>query len=148
MKIKFVTMLAAGVFALGGAFQTQAASKEEASPSPTAYPTAPSTRPIPFNGTIFAVDKAAKTFSTQNKEKKIRVFAITAETKITKNNKPAGFDDLKTGEGIRGSALKKGEGHFDVLSAQIGAMEEPVAKAALPVSPAPSGSPSGKKKEN
>ena len=146
MKIKIVTLFTAGLVALGCDARLRAAAKEEASASP-APTTAASTRPIPFNVTIFAVDKAAKTFSTQNKEKKIRVFAITPETKITKSAKPAGFEELKAGENVRGSALKKGEGHFDVLSAEIGAKDES-AKAAPAASAVPSGSPGGKKKAN
>jgi len=139
MKIKILTLSLACVIALGGAFHLEAATA--ASPSPEPAPTAPA-RPIPFNGKIFAVDKAAKTFSTQNKEKKIRIFEINAETKIAKNNKPATFDDLKDGDEIRGSALKKGDGRFDVLSVNIGPRPDP-AKGAPSAVPAPTTS--GKK---
>jgi len=143
MKIKFLTISLAGIIALGFTFQAEAASKEDAtaSPSPVATSTAPA-RPIPFNGKIFSIDKVAKTFSTQNKEKKIRTFEITTETKITRNNKPANFEDLKDGEEIRGSAMKKGDGRFDVLSVNIGPRPDP-AKGAPSASPA--NSPTGRK---
>ena len=143
MKIKLLALSTACVIAFGGAFHTQAASKESpvASPSPEPASTAPS-RPIPFNGKIFAVDKVARTFSTQNKEKKTRIFEITAETKIVRNNKPATFDDLKDGEEIRGSAMKKGDGRFDVLSVNIGPRPD-AAKGAPSAVPTPT--PSGKK---
>ena len=145
MTNKFFAILAATALAAGTALHTQAATKSEATPSP--WPTAPSTRPIPYNGTIFTVDKTGRSFSTQNKERKIRVFAVTSETKITKNNKPASFDDLKAGDDIRGTALKKGEGRFDVISVIIGRHDD-AARVASTASPTPAGSPAGRKKGN
>jgi len=150
MKTNFSAFCVVCIITLGGNFHLQAAPKQEAAASPSpagSVSAAIASRPIPFSAKIYSVDKIAKTFSTQSaKEKKLRVFAILPESKITKeNNKPATFEDLKPDWEVRGFVLKKGEGHFDVLSLQIGQKEDPT-KGAPKASAAPSAIPTGKKK--
>jgi hypothetical protein len=132
MKTKLLMLALAGVIMLPGTFHAGAASK--ASPTPEAPEPTPgprTLRPLPFNGKIFTVDSVAKTFSTQNKEKKIRTYEITPETKLTKKNSAAAFEDLKPGAEVRGMATPKGDGQFETESVIIGARDEP---KALPAS--------------
>lgn len=112
---------------LGIAPALSAAPKKDASPTPVETPIQvvhASLRPLPFNGKVFAIDKEASTFSTENKEKKIRVYAITPETKFTKKGAPYSFENLKTGDEIRGTALPKGDGHFETVEVSVGNAEE------------------------
>ena len=146
MKTRLLTLALAGVITLTGSFTAQASPKKETTPAPDATDTAPSplpSHPLPFNGKIFAVDPAARTFSTQNKEKKIRVFAITPQTKLTKKSGAATFEDLKIGDEVRGSSIPKGDGNYETESVIIGAREE--IKPAPTAAPAPSATPSGSK---
>jgi hypothetical protein len=74
---------------------------------------------MPFNGTISAVDKTAKTI-TLGETEKARVFQITSETKIYKEKKPATFDDAVVGERVGGYARKNADGKLEVATLNIG----------------------------
>ena len=149
MKTKFLTFSAAWIITLASTLNAQT-SKKDASPSPSPSPAGTpikvihlSTRPLPFNGKISATDKIAITFSTENKEKKIRVYEVTPETKITKKSGEATFADLKAGDEVRGTAIPKGDGKFETVSVIIGPREEPkvaVAVAVPSATPAPKSS--------
>ena len=82
-------------------------------------------RAIPFYGKIGTVDKASKTFTIEGK-KSARTFTTTASTKMEKVGGAATWDDLKTGESVRGSALKKAEGHYEAVTVRIGQKEKKV----------------------
>ena len=56
---------------------------------------------IPFEGDISAVDKSAKTLKVGK-----RVFEITSDTKLFKNDKHASLDDAVVGEYVTGSYRK------------------------------------------
>lgn len=71
-------------------------------------------KPLPFNGKLTAVDKTAKTITVGE-----RVFQVTADTKIMKDDKPATLDDGKVGEQVRGS-YKSAEGKLDAVSIFFG----------------------------
>ena len=139
MKINLLTLGVAGAIAL------TAAPSLKALPSPAASNTPPGTkssRPLPFNGKIYAIDPAARTFSTQNKEKKIRVYSITPETTLTRKNSPARFEDLKIGDEVRGMAEPKGNGRYETASVIIGPAEE--VKPTSSPSPSPVATPGTK----
>lgn len=148
----FATALT-GVVLISGANPLHAGSKAQASSTPSGamtsaspFPTAPATRPIPFSGKIYTVDKVSKTFTTQNKEKKIRTFIISSQSKITKDNRPAKFEELRAGDEIHGMALKEGDGRFDILSLRAGGKEESVKSAASAI-PAATVAPSPRKRK-
>ena len=71
-------------------------------------------RPIPFNGKLTAVDNSAKTITVGE-----RVFHVTAETKVMKEDKPATLEDGKVGEQVRGS-YKSAEGKLEAVSIFFG----------------------------
>jgi hypothetical protein len=72
-------------------------------------------RAVPFRGKIAAVDKAAKTITVG-----ARTFQIGAETKITKDGKPATLDDAVVGEAVRGSARQAADGKLNAVSVAFG----------------------------
>jgi len=88
-----------------------------------------STRPIPYYGKVGMVDKANKTFTIEGK-KSTRTFSTTDSTKMEKTGGAAAtLDDLKTGEYVRGSAMKKGEGQYQAVSVKIGPKEQKASTA-------------------
>jgi hypothetical protein len=74
----------------------------------------------PFTGKVKAADKNAMTVTLEGKTKE-RVIAVTSETKITKDGKPATFGDIAAGETIRGTVKKDAEGKEHAASVLIGA---------------------------
>lgn len=78
---------------------------------------------LPFNGTISAVDKLAKTV-TLGETNKTRVFVITSETKIYKTventKKPATLEDVVVGDRVGGYARKNAEGKQEVVTLNTG----------------------------
>jgi hypothetical protein len=78
-------------------------------------------RPFPFHGKIFAVDQAAKTFTIPGKA--ARVFAVTDETKLTKGDAEATFEELQVGAEVRGLARKNPDGSLTAVSVKIGPKE-------------------------
>lgn len=110
---------------------------KKTSPSPAASPAAKadaataaspakasaSTRPLPFRGTVSAVDQTAKTFSIAGKDA-TRVFMITEKTEITKDGKPATIIEIVDGVKVTGSHWKHDNGKLETKSVKIGAMDE------------------------
>ena len=113
LKKIFLTSLLA-VAALGVALPVSAADQPAPSDAP---PKAKKAKGMPFNGKIKSVDKAAKTI-TLNREKS-NVLQITSQTKITKDGKPAVFDDIVAGETVGGLAHEK-DGKLEVSSIRVG----------------------------
>ena len=140
MKITFLMPALATAMLLAGTAGLRA-TPVTPTPAPSLAPR-PS-NPLPFSGKIYTVDAVEKTFSMQNHEKKIRVYVISSETKLTKKSGPANFEDLKTGEEVRGMAIPKGNGQFEATSVIIGPHDTP---KPLPSStpPAPSAAPAPK----
>jgi hypothetical protein len=79
-----------------------------------------STKPIPFYGKVTSVDTAKKTFTIEGK-KSTRTFTATATTKMGEG---ASWDAVKPGEYVRGSAMKKSTGQYDLVSLKIGQKEK------------------------
>jgi len=74
---------------------------------------------VPFHGKVSAIDKTAKTIALEGKEKN-RTFQITSSTKITKDGKPAIFDDVTAGESVGGRAKESQAGKWEVVTLNIG----------------------------
>ena len=72
---------------------------------------ASSSKAVPFNGTLKALDKDAGTVTVGN-----RTFKLTPETKYLKG----GVDDAKLGEKVGGSYLKSDDGTLLVKSIRFG----------------------------
>ena len=72
-------------------------------------------KPLPFHGKLDAVDKQAKTLKVGE-----RVFHITSETRIKKDEKPATLDDGVVGEPVRGSYHQTENGKLNAVSVSFG----------------------------
>ena len=80
----------------------------------------------PFRGTIKSVDKGARTITLEGE--KAQTFAVAAETKISKDGKPAAFADLAVGEAVGGRAKETADGKWTVVTLNAG--KKPSAKPA------------------
>ncbi len=73
---------------------------------------------FPYYGAIGKLDAKAMTFTIAGKNS-TRTFHLTAQSKITRDKKPARLSDFKAGDQVSGSCKKaedKGEGHYAVMS--------------------------------
>lgn len=87
-------------------------------------------RPLPFQGTVFRVNKTSNTFITKTKAGKEHVFHLTDKSKILKDDAPATLDDIKSKQIVRGSRIKLGENKWEVVKVIIGAKPKVAAKGA------------------
>jgi hypothetical protein len=71
--------------------------------------------PARFYGTITKLDEKAKTFTIDE-----QTYAITGETKMTKDDKDATLKDAVVGEPARGTYTKSSEGKLSVTKVRFG----------------------------
>jgi hypothetical protein len=90
-----------------------------ASASPAASPAKSAPRPLPFQGTVAAVDQTAKTFTVGK-----RVFKVIDQTEMTKAGQPATMADITENVKVTGSYRKQEDGSLEVKMVKIGAMAE------------------------
>ena len=83
--------------------------------APAAEKSATADKPLPFNGTLKAVDKEAMTVEVGN-----RTFKLTTETKYLQG----GLETAKIGEVVGGSYFKKDDGTLVVNSIRFGPKQE------------------------
>jgi hypothetical protein len=106
----------AGVLAaimLGAVAQSYAADSTNAPAAPT--------KNSRFRGTLSAVDNTAKTITVDNKTEKGRVFAITSDTKLIKDGKPAMLSDAVVGEPVNGTYTTGDDGKMTAKMVRFGA---------------------------
>jgi len=95
-----------------------------ASPQATASPAAQQTaRPLPFHGSVSAVDQSAKTFTVGGKQAS-RVFKVTDSTTITKAGAAGTMTDIVENEHVRGTYLKQDDGTLEAKTVKIGPKTE------------------------
>jgi hypothetical protein len=75
----------------------------------------PGARPVPFRGTVAAVDKNAKTVTVGE-----RVFHISSETRLIKNSQPATLADIAVGDAIAGNYTKGDDGKLTAKMVRFG----------------------------
>jgi hypothetical protein len=71
--------------------------------------------PVPFRGKLAKLDKIGKTLTVGS-----RTIRVTSETKITKSDKPATFEDGTENEPISGSIKKSDDGSWVAISVNYG----------------------------
>ena len=80
-----------------------------------------------FNGKLTAVDKSAMTLTVGE-----RTFAVTSDTKITKDGKPATLADGVVGETVGGAYKKSADGKLTATTVHFGAKAEKKKKHTAP----------------
>ena len=132
---------------------TFAAAKKEAAPAATPAPApAPkaaepkAAKPMAMYSEVTSIDAAGKSFTHKNKDGKDVKFVITDKTEIKNGDAAAKFEDIKVGDYVSGSRLKKSETEYEVIKiTKFGAKTEKKAAAPAPGTPAAKATPAPKK---
>ncbi|HKQ39200.1 MAG TPA: hypothetical protein VJ063_14075 [Verrucomicrobiae bacterium] len=99
----------------------------------------PAAKTRPFRGTIKTINKAAQTIVL--KGPKAQTFKILAETKMQREGKPVGFEDIATGDTLLGGFARQApDGHWDALKLNLAAKAPDAAGSPSPatkVAPTP-----------
>jgi hypothetical protein len=120
LRIAVLSLLATAI----AVAPTQTLAQENKEKSTAEKKDAPkSERGIPFRGKVAALDKTVKTLTVGE-----RVFHITADTKMRKDNKPATLDDVAVGDEIGGTYSKGDDGKLTAKSLRIGPKPEGATK--------------------
>jgi hypothetical protein len=84
-------------------------------------------RPVPFRGTVTAVDKQAMSVTVGE-----RVFYISSETRLIKNTQPGTFADIAVGDAIAGNYLKSDDGKLTARMVRFGPKPDSKERAPKP----------------
>ena len=113
------------LLALSPAFAAEKTTKApESSATPGKKEEAPKTDHVPLYGQVVSITPTTLTIKG-GKDKPDRKFDITADTKITKDDKSATTKDAKEGQWVGGS-FKKGEKGNTLLSLNLSAKQKEV----------------------
>ena len=117
---KLITLFTAVAITLAFTAQGQAADSKQTGAAKTSKTTKSKKKrdTFPYYGNIGKIDSKAMTFTIEGKTSK-RTFHITKDSKLLRNDKPAGLSEFEPGERVAGSckhAPDKGKGHYTVMS--------------------------------
>lgn len=163
---KFLTLLTLTAFAAAPATILAAPKKEAAAAAaaaaapakPEAKPAEPAVKPAKATGMstkVDAIDAATKSFTHTNADGKVVKFNVLATTEIKNGDAAAKFEDIKVGDTVNGSRIKKNEAgtEYDVVKITkigvVAAKEKKAAKAdkaAAPAAPDAPAAPAAPKK--
>jgi hypothetical protein len=143
MKKLLFTLTLAAAFAVGSQSTFAQAKKKPAAPAdapaaadakakPAAEkPKADASKPLPFHSVVDSIDAAGKSFTHKNKDGKEVKNIVTAKTELKNGDKEAKFEDIKVGDEVTGTRLKKSDTEYEVVkTTYIGAPKAKGAKAA------------------
>jgi len=147
---KLLTILTLTAFAALPATTFAATKKEAAAPAaapaatPAPKPAEPkAAKPMAMYSEVATIDAAGKSFTHKNKDGKEVKFVITDKTEIKNGDAAAKFEDIKVGDYVSGSRLKKSETEYEVIKiSKFGPKTEkkaaaPAGAAAAKATPAP-----------
>jgi hypothetical protein len=100
-------------------------------PNPAATPAA--AKPIPLYSEVTTIDTAGKSWTHKNKDGKEVKFVLTDKTEVMNLGKPAKFEDVKVGDWVSGTRLKKSDTEYEVVKiTKFGPKTEKKPEAAKP----------------
>ena len=101
---------------------------------------------MPMYSEVSAIDAAGKSFTHKNKDGKEVKFVITDTTEIKNGDAAAKLEDIKVGDYVSGSRLKKSETEYEVVKiSKFGPKTEKKAAAPAGTAPAAKATPAPKK---
>ncbi len=150
---KLLTILTLTAFAALPATTFAAPKKEAAAPAatpaatPAPKPAEPkAAKPMAMYSEVATIDAAGKSFTHKNKDGKEVKFVITDKTEIKNGADAAKFEDIKVGDYVSGSRLKKSETEYEVVKiTKFGPKTEKKAAAPVGATPAAKATPAPKK---
>ena len=96
----------------------------------TAVP-AKADKPLPFHTIVDSIDASGKSFAHKNKDGKEVKNVVTSKTELRSEDKDAKFEDIKVGEEVTGTRLKKSDTEYEVVkTTYIGAPKKKAEKPA------------------
>jgi hypothetical protein len=117
-KITVLSLFAAALVAMPALSRAED-TNAPASPSQAAPAKPKKHEGLVFRGKVSAIDAKAMTLTVET-----RTFAVTSDTKITKDGKPATLADGVVGEPVGGAYTKTGDGKLTATSVHFGAKAE------------------------
>ena len=121
---KLFTLAALGAVAFALPVSTFAAPKKEAAAAATAEVKKPAAaaadvvkgpKALPMHSRADVIDAAGKSFTMTRKDGVSVKHIVTATTEIKNGDAAAKFGDIKVGDTVNGSRLKKGENDWEVV---------------------------------
>ncbi len=92
------------------------AAEKPADPAkPAAEKVAGEGKTLPMYAEVSAIDAGGKSFTHKNKDGKEVKFVITDKTEIKNNEAPAKFADIKVGDYVSGSRVKKSDTEWEIV---------------------------------
>lgn len=86
-----------------------------AAPAKPAAPAVAAVKAMPMFTKVDAIDAAAKTFSHNNKDGTVVKFMVTDTTEIKNGEAAAKLGDIKVGDTVSGSRIKKSATEYEVV---------------------------------
>jgi len=123
-KITLMTLIAAALLGLPAVVSAQTNAPE--------VPKVAKSKPLPFIGKLGSVDKAAMTFTLDEKTKPGRTFEVNSGTRIMKEGKPATLADGVVGYPVRGSYTKSADGKLEAHTVSFGVKVDPAKTSTAP----------------
>ena len=117
-KIAVLSLFAAALVAMPALSRAEG-TNASASPSQAAPAKPKKHEGLVFRGTVSAIDVKAMTLTVET-----RTFAVTSDTKIIKDGKPATLSDGVVGEPVSGVYKKANDGKLKATSLHFGAKAE------------------------
>ena len=110
----------AGVAAKAKIDKAAAALNKASAPAATPAPATPAAKiavakPMAMYSEVATIDAAGKSFTHKNKDGKEVKFVITDKTEIKNGDAAAKLEDIKVGDYVSGSRLKKSETEYEVV---------------------------------
>ena len=133
-KLLFTLTLAAALTV--GSQTTFAQAKKKAAPAPAPAPAAAAEKPksdrhLPMHTIVASVDASAKSFTHKNTTGKVVTYVTTATTEFKNEGKDASFSDIKVGDEVNGTRIKKSDTEYEVVkTTYIGAPKPKAGKPA------------------
>ncbi|MEO6786393.1 MAG: hypothetical protein ABI318_09700 [Chthoniobacteraceae bacterium] len=137
MKKLLFTLTLAAALAAGSQTAFAEAKKKPAdapAPAPASAEKPKSDKPLPMHTIVDSIDASAKSFTHKNKDGKEVKFVTTAKTDFKNDGKGAKFEDIKVGNEVNGSRIKKSDTEYEVVKTTY--IGTPKPKAEKPAAPA------------
>jgi hypothetical protein len=139
MKRTLTLLAAAAVFALpfgAGAAEKKAATKAADAVKEGAAKVAGELKAMPFSARADAIDAKGSSFTMKRKDGVEVKNVVTAKTAIKNGEAAAKFGDIKVGDYVSGTRLKKSDTEYEVVKITKFSAEAPKRKAAGDAKPA------------
>lgn len=149
---KFLTILTLTALAALPATTSAAPKKEAAAPAatpapkPAAAPAAPAAKALSMYTKVDSIDAQTKTFTHTNKDGTVVKFVVTDTTDIKNGEAAAKLEDIKVGDMVSGSRIKKSATEYEVVKiTKFGVAAAKEKKADAPAAPTAPATPAIKK---